>query len=242
MFGLKLFSLANMALSGIKLREEARPFLRSLMHETGLTVHMGIVERHEMVLVEKIGPAGMPKLATWLGKRMDLHCTGVGKAVLAHLPEEELRSLITSHGLPRHNENTIASMRRLRAELAQIRTRGYSVDDEEDEIGTRCVGAPIFDRDGRVIAAVSVAGTIDQITPENLSHCAGVVKRAADLVSQTLQSEPEDERAEQDSLAHDLSESTIIQETCSWAPVVGTISSGPPHPRGISSPVRECRS
>lgn len=185
-FGLKLFSLANMALGGIKLREQARPFLNSLMNETGLTVHMGILDQGEVVLVEKIGRAGMPKLATWLGKRMDLHCTGVGKAILAHLPEEEVRSVISSHGLPRHNENTIASVRRLREAIAETQRLGYALDDEEDEIGARCIGAPIFDAAGKVIAAVSVAGTVEEITPENLSLYARLVKQAAAVVSKTL--------------------------------------------------------
>ncbi len=185
-FGLKLFSLANMALGGIKLREQARPFLDSLMKDTGLTVHMGILDQGEVVLVEKIGRAGMPKLATWLGKRMDLHCTGVGKAILAHLPEEEVRSVISSHGLPRHNENTIASVRRLWEAIAETRRLGYALDDEEDEIGARCIGAPIFDPTGKVIAAVSVAGTVEEITPENVSLYARMVKQAAAVVSRTL--------------------------------------------------------
>ncbi len=204
MFGLKLFSLANMAHSGVRLREQARPFLRSLVNETGLTVHMGIRERDEVVLVEKIGPAAAPKLATWLGKRMDLHCTGVGKAVLAHVPEEELESFIKSRGLPRHNENTIASIRRLREKLAEIRNTGYALDDEEDEIGTRCVGAPIFDPAGVPIAAVSLAGTTDQITPENLGHFAGLVKQTAAAISQTL-------RPEEEQLSEQLAESAASE-------------------------------
>lgn len=185
-FGLKLFSLANMALGGIRLREQARPFLDWLMKETGLTVHMGILDQGEVVLVEKIGRADRPKLATWLGKRMDLHCTGVGKAILAHLSEEEVRAVISSHGLPRHNENTIASVRRLREAIAETQRLGYALDDEEDEIGTRCIGAPIFDAAGKVIAAVSVAGTVEEITPENLSLYARLVKQAAAVVSKTL--------------------------------------------------------
>ncbi|MDW8256437.1 MAG: IclR family transcriptional regulator, partial [Acidobacteriota bacterium] len=162
MFGLKLLGLANKALSRIELRERAAPYLQALMQQTGLTVHLAILDRGEAVLVEKVEPPGLLRLATWIGKRMDIHCTGVGKALLAYLPEEEIERLIRERGLPRHNENTIASPKRLREELARIRAQGYSLDDEEDEVGLRCLGAPIFDHTGRVVASISVAGTIAQ--------------------------------------------------------------------------------
>lgn len=186
MFGLKLFGLANIALSGIELREQAAPFLQALMERTRLTVHMAILERDEAVLIDKVEPPGLFKLATWIGKRMDVHCTGVGKALIAYLPEEELDRLIKEHGLPRHNENTIVSPRRLKEALARIRQLGYSVDDEEDELGLRCIGAPIFNREGQVIASISVAGTTAQIHLENLGKSAQQVKQTALAISRQL--------------------------------------------------------
>jgi DNA-binding IclR family transcriptional regulator len=186
MFGLKLFSLANMALVGIKLREQARPFLTALMERTRLTVHMAILERNEAVLVEKVEPPGILKLATWIGKRMDAHCTSLGKALIAHLPTPELDRLIREHGLPRHNEKTIASSRRLKEDLAQVRKLGYAVDNEEDEIGLRCVGCPIFDHAGGVIAAISVSGTLSQIAPEGTTLIAQDVRRTALAISREL--------------------------------------------------------
>ncbi|MCS6817435.1 MAG: IclR family transcriptional regulator [Blastocatellia bacterium] len=191
MFGLKLLGLANKALSRIELRERAAPYLQALMQQTGLTVHLAILDRGEAVLVEKVEPPGLLRLATWIGKRMDIHCTGVGKALLAYLPEEEIERLIRERGLPRHNENTIASPKRLREELARIRAQGYSLDDEEDEVGLRCLGAPIFDHTGRVVASISVAGTIAQITRENMVALAEAVKRTAATISQQLGFAPE---------------------------------------------------
>jgi DNA-binding IclR family transcriptional regulator len=79
MFGLKLFSLANMALSGIELRENAAGFLHALMHRSSLTVHMAIIEGDEAVLIEKVEPPGLVRLATWVGKRLELHSSAVGK-------------------------------------------------------------------------------------------------------------------------------------------------------------------
>lgn len=186
LFGLKLFGLANMALSGIGLREKALPFLKALMARTRLTVHLAMLEQGEAVLIEKVEPPNVYRLATWLGKRMDVHCTGLGKALIAHLPEEEVDSLVRERGLPRHNDNTICSPRRLREELARIRKAGYALDDEEDELGARCIGAAIFRSEGKVVAAVSVSGTTAQITSENVATIAEQVKECAASITAVL--------------------------------------------------------
>ncbi len=186
MFGLKLFSLANMALAGIELREVAHPFLNALMESTRLTIHMAILEQNEAVLVDKFEPTGLWRLATWIGKRMDAHCTGVGKALLAYMPAESLDNLLKERGLPRHNQKTISSSRKLKEELARIREVGYSFDDEEDELGLRCIGCPIFDQAGNVPAAISIAGTTAQITRENESLVASKVKQTALSISKVL--------------------------------------------------------
>jgi DNA-binding IclR family transcriptional regulator len=186
MFGRRLISLANTALSGLKLREQAAPSLRELARKTGLTAHMGILELGEAVLVEKIEPPGVKRLATWIGKHMDLHATAVGKALLAFRPEEEIDALITSHDLPRYNDNTITSVRKLKEDMARVRTTGYAVEDEEGEIGFRCIGAPVFDEAGKVAAAISVAGTTCQITDENFSSLAAMVKECAARLSGVL--------------------------------------------------------
>lgn len=186
LFGAKLFSLANMALSGLELREIAAPFLRALSEETRLTVHLAILERSEAVLIDKVEPPGQYRLATWLGKRMDVHCTGVGKALIAYLPDEELSRLVRDRGLPRHNENSIVSLRKLKEELARVRRMGFSTDDEEDEIGLRCIGAPIFDQTGKVVAALSLSGTVSQVREDNSAALAEAAKQAASSISRAL--------------------------------------------------------
>lgn len=186
MFSLKLFSLANTALGGLQLREQALPHLYALMQQTRLTAHMAILEQNEAVLIAKVDGPSIFRLATWLGKRMELHCTGLGKALLAHLPEQRLDELLRQHSLARHNENTLASLKRVREDLAQVVKRGYAIDDEEDEIGLRCIGAPVFDRTGAVIAAISIAGTTTQINGDNVSDLAKCVKRSAIGISRTV--------------------------------------------------------
>jgi DNA-binding IclR family transcriptional regulator len=138
------------------------------------------------VIIEKIEAPGLIKVATWIGRRMDVNCTGAGKALIAFMPEEEFETEIRAGALAKHNENTIVSINKLKRELMRIRELGYALDDEEDEIGLRCVGAPIFDSSMRVVAAISVAGTTNQIPLERVQSIAEVLKKTAASVSSHL--------------------------------------------------------
>jgi DNA-binding IclR family transcriptional regulator len=183
---LQLISLSRSALENLDLREEAKPFLRSLMQESGLTVHMAVLERDEAVIIEKVEASGLVRLASWIGRRLDPNCTGVGKALLAFLPEDELNRLLESTVFARHNSRTITSKSALRRELLRVRQSGYALDDEEDEPGLRCLGAPVFDQNGRAVAAISVAGTTTQIAIDRVPSLARMVIRAALQISSSL--------------------------------------------------------
>ncbi len=185
-FGSKLFSIGNLSLSGLEVRQVAAPHLHALTGRTGLTTHLAVLERNEAVLVEKVEPPGLSKLATWLGKRMDLHCTSLGKALISQLAEDELVRLVRETGLPRHNDNSIVSLRKLREELARTRQLGYSIDDEEDEVGHRCLGAPIFDEAGQVASAVSISGTVGQVREDNSRMLAKDVVRTAQAITRSF--------------------------------------------------------
>ncbi len=186
MFATRLFSLANMTLIGLTLREQAAPHLRTLAQVTGLTTHMAILEKGEAVLVSKFEPMGIFRLATWIGKRMDVHCTSLGKALLCQMCEEEVQEIIKAHGLPRHNENTIATARKLMQDLALYAKRGYCLDDEEDEIGLRCIGVPILDHEGSVMAAISVAGSTAQVNRDNIDSLSQLLRDSAAKISQSV--------------------------------------------------------
>jgi DNA-binding IclR family transcriptional regulator len=176
-FGEKLFRLGESVLKGVDLREKAAPTLHALMKQTGLTVHLAIPDHGKAVVIDKIAPPDGFHVATWVGKTFDLHCSGVGKALLAHLSEEDFLTVVHHYGLARYNENTITSVKRLAAEIECIQHQGYAFEDEEGELGFRCIGAPIFDPSGVVVAAVSVAGSTSQITADNISaRCKQVVE------------------------------------------------------------------
>lgn len=186
--GFRLQALANMALGGMTLRGHAGPVLFRLMQETGLTVHLAVMEKNEAILIDRIAPPGTPPLATWVGKRMGLHCTGLGKALLAHLSQTEAEELIIKQGMIRHNENTIASKRTLKLACEQVRQLGYAVDDEEEEIGIRCIGAPVFGQDGEVVAAISVSGPKGKL--DDIASSASRVKQSAAALSMMLRPFP----------------------------------------------------
>ena len=147
---------------------------------------MAVLEHDEAVLIEKVQPSGALKVATWVGKHVDLHCTALGKVLLAYRSEPEIDDLIKKHGLLRHNENTIGSARKLKENLALVRKLGYALDDEEEELGIRCLGAPIFDSQSRVVAAVSLSGTTSQMEPEQLGILTEQVRNTARAISDQL--------------------------------------------------------
>jgi DNA-binding IclR family transcriptional regulator len=138
------------------------------------------------VIIDRVEPPGLIAGADWIGRRLDINWTGLGKALVAFLSEERFSQLITGKRFAKHNDNTIVSIKALRRELAKVRELDYAIDDGEDGIGLRCVGAPVFDGSRRVIAAISAAGTTEQIPIDRIRTLAVVVKQAAAEISSHL--------------------------------------------------------
>ena len=165
--GLKLVELGNLLLNQLDLRKEAEPFLRDLAERTNETVHMVFLDRGEIVYIDKVeldhNPSGL-RMASRVGLRNPAHSSAVGKVLLSHLPEEELKGLVKEKGLPKRTENTITDLAQLKEHLRAVRTQGYAIDDEENEKGIRCVAAPIYNEVGRAVAAISISGPAFRIT------------------------------------------------------------------------------
>src|SRR5690242_8359536 len=147
--GLKVLSLSRGALSGIDVREVALPIMRNLMEKTNLTCHLAILDGPEAVYIEKVEPQGFIRMDTWVGRRMRVHATSVGKALVAHIPQPQLEKILADRTMERRTPKTICTLPRLLKELEKVRTQGYAVDDGENNLGARCVGAPIFNQQGR---------------------------------------------------------------------------------------------
>jgi DNA-binding IclR family transcriptional regulator len=186
LFGLNLVHLANSAWSGLSLRQQAAPFLGSLARRAQMTAHMAILKDKEAVIVAKHSPFDGMRMATWVGKRMEVHCTGLGKALIAYLSEPQLECILREHGLPRHNENTICSAKKLREELARVVQNGFSLDDEEDELGLSCIGAPVFDAGGHAVAAISLSAASSHFNESSYAFLVREAKSTAAAIGEAL--------------------------------------------------------
>ncbi len=184
--GLKVLSLSRGALSGLDIREVALPALRQLVERIHLTVHLAILDQGEAVYIEKVEAPGFIRMDTWVGRRMAVHSTSVGKALVAYLPETEVEAIAQTRGFKRRTLKTITGRAKLLRELERVRAQGYAVDDEENNAGVRCVAAPIFNRRELVEAAVGATGTTSQIDGTNLSKVADRVREAARTISLQL--------------------------------------------------------
>jgi DNA-binding IclR family transcriptional regulator len=184
--GLKVLALGRGVRTGMDLRKVALPFLQQLVDRTHLTCHLAILDAGEAVYIEKVEAPGFIKMDTWIGRRMFVHSTSVGKSLVAWLPAAEIDSIIHEHGLPRRTAKTITVGAKLVKELEKVRAQGYAVDDEENSPGARCIGVPVFDATAHVAAAIGLSGTSGQVTPENLPKLAETLKEIARKISRQL--------------------------------------------------------
>jgi DNA-binding IclR family transcriptional regulator len=184
--GLKILSLSRGALSGIDVREVALPVMRHLMEKTSLTCHLAILDGPDAVYIEKVEPTGFLRVDTWVGRRMRVHATSVGKALVAYIPQERLEKILAQSGMEKRTAKTITTLPRLLKELEKVRAQGYAIDDEENNMGARCLGAPVFNQQGAIEAAVGLSGTINQVNVQTMPRIVEALKDAARHISMQL--------------------------------------------------------
>ena len=176
--GAHAFVLGARFLRRTSLIERARPIMRRLMEETGETANLGIVRQSSVLFVSQVETHESIRAFFPPGTMSPLHASGIGKALLAEMPADRRDRLIQGP-LERFTPGTLDDAQALAADLTEIRTRGYSLDDEEKNIGMRCIAAPVFDVHGEAVAGISVSGPTTRITPERLDAFSGPVRRAA---------------------------------------------------------------
>ncbi len=177
--GLKAYAFGRGMMNSLSLAEIALPHMRALVDELKLTSHLAILDKDQGVYIQKVESPSLIRFDTYIGRRMDLHCTGVGKVILAYESEDVLKRFFSKKSFIRYTKKTITSPRRLRQELNKVRQSGFAVDDEEEELEVRCVAVPVFNQAGKFAAALSVTGTAGQIPLPAIQSVADVLKKVA---------------------------------------------------------------
>lgn len=183
--GLRLVELAGAVLSEHDVRREAEAALEALARSTKETAHLAVPSGNEVFYLAKVDSPHSIRMFSRIGARMPMYSTALGRSILAHSSEERLEEIL-AEGLPRRTPNTITDPQALRNNLELVRERGFAIDDEENEAGVRCVGAPVFDLAGGVVAAISVSGPTTRVTREVAVAIAPAVLQAARTVSLRL--------------------------------------------------------
>jgi DNA-binding IclR family transcriptional regulator len=184
--GLKLFELGSKAIDGVDLRRYGKPYLDRLQREFGETVFFCILDDGQVFYLEKVESQQSVRTACTVGSRAPVHCTAVGKAMLAELSDAEVNEIVRRWGLKSITANTITTASALKAELRAIRSRGYAIDNEEKEAGLRCVSAAVRGQSGKPLAALSVSGPAFRVTQERVPQIGKVVMQAASELSREL--------------------------------------------------------
>lgn len=185
--GLRFFEFGEQIKDQYKIYEVGVPEVDKLAEETGELGNILVEEHGQGIYLYRAKGENALSLDTGIGSRVYLHQTGLGKAILAHLPEERVDEIINEHGLESNTKHTLTTRDALCEDLEQIRERGYALDMEERGEGIRCVAAPVITNDGIVRGAVSVAGPASRMHGEHVeSTVSDLVKRAANVISINL--------------------------------------------------------
>jgi len=164
--GVKLVAMSCAVVARVDLVAAARPYVVDLQAAFDETVNVGILANGEVLYVDILESAQGLRMAAAVGARNALHCTALGKAILSAIPNSEARELLTAYRRVAATPKTIVGLEALMDDLAVVAERGYAVDDEENEVGARCVGVPIRDLAGRAVGAISISGPVARIPLE----------------------------------------------------------------------------
>lgn len=184
--GYTFLDISSKLLESIDLRAEARMFLQELENETNEVIHLVVYDQGEVVYIEKLDGNETLRMHSKVGKRAPMHCTSVGKAILAHLPSSVVLDILDRKGLPMHTDKTITNKEDFLAELMTVRQKGFALDLEENEYGITCIAVPIFDHMGHVIAAISISGPTIRMTEERLNELQSRMQHIGNQISGRL--------------------------------------------------------
>ena len=189
--GLKLIEAVSCYINSLELQTEARPYLVQITGELGLTSHLGVLDKDMVVYIEKMDVVSSVRMYSQIGLRMHSYCSSLGKCLLSNYSKKELNGIMKDCSFIRFTNKTIGSIEELHREMAKVRKLGWAMDDEEYEIGHRCIGAPIYDYKGDIIAAISASGPTNLLNDSRIGPVSEYVKTVATELSRSMGYIPE---------------------------------------------------
>jgi len=183
---MKIFELGEKVAQNLNFIQIAKPLMIELFEKTGETINLGILDGTDVICIDKVESKYHLKIDQPVGSRVKAYHAALGKAILAYLPAEERELLFSEHAIVRATPKSLKTISAIEENLQRVRERGYSVDDEEGTIGVRCVGAPIFDNNSKVVAGLSIAAPALRINGENIDSLAKLVTETAASISNRL--------------------------------------------------------
>ncbi len=184
--GMKLFERGNFVIHSIDIRALAKEYLYSLSQKTDLTVHLVILDGKEGVYIDKVESSSATILYSRIGRRVPIHSSGVGKALVAFKSTEELERLLNDYDFIKRTDNTITNREDFLRELEAIRSRGYAIDNQENEPGVYCIALPIRNYTGNVVASISISSPIMRVNEEKMQKNIELLKHASNELSEKL--------------------------------------------------------
>ena len=184
--GYGLLALAHRTWANLDIRDIAAAPMRDLWSSTQETIHLAVLDGSDVIYIDKLESPKSLRLYSAVGKKGPVYCTGVGKAMLAFLPDDKQQAVINTQAFFRHTEHTLTSSEALKANLELIRATGIALDLEEHEIGIKCAAAPIFNSRNEAVAAISVTAPAFRTSDDIYEEMKVQVKQAADTISKRL--------------------------------------------------------
>ena len=184
--GPQAFVIGARFLRRTSLLDRARPILRKLMHETGETANLGSVQNGRVLFLSQIETHETIRAFFPPGTLSPMHSSGIGKALLAHMDEDHLDRTLRDQTLESFTKHTITEIAALKADLKASRAQGFALDNEEKNIGMRCIAAPVFDMTSEAIAGISVSGPTSRVGPNQISAFSQPVIEAAEQLTRAI--------------------------------------------------------
>ena len=186
--GLKLMSLSRGQIAHADVREVAKPILEQFLRKSRMSeAHLAVLDNGRAVYVEKVeAENSFIKMDIWVGHRLPIHTTAIGKVLVANLSDAEIGKILTLRGMEKKTRKSITGQTKFLQEIAKVRKYGAAIDNEENSANVRCLAAPVYDANGAIIAALGTSSTILQLDETNLPKIIELVKDAAAKVSEQM--------------------------------------------------------